>query len=464
MINTLVSGFYMPYTAPAIEKLNKDGIIDLKLWIYGDSQASECIHYENKVWWWDIVFGPWYNMETSLSEEQQNYLFPKFHLFEQQLVREKLFELDSAYEIRNIIFKLIYYFKHQIEANQIQLLLLTDVPHGAYDYLLYHVAKMMGVRVLFTMPSFWTDMTFIYESLEEIGLLGDAKGEVAIEEKFEKDIEFFKSDAFYNQFKPTIKSQLSKYSEKYASISHIVSERKDRKEKRANMYNGLYDSILLHLHRAFKRVREKKAFRCCYRTYFRDEIHSDEKFVYFPLHLQPEMTVDTLGGEYYDQLLALEKLRKILPDEWYIYVKENPIQFEYMRGKRFYERLMSIENIRCLSKKVNTYDLIRGCEFVATINGSAGWEAISGGKQVLYFGNPWYKHMDGVSKYFDGICVEDIMIKSIDHKKIEEQIFALQSRTYPFYVEAYFRGLSKHNDEVNVVNLFTGLKKKIMEG
>ena len=49
----------------------------------------------------------------------------------------------------------------------------------------------------------------------------------------------------------------------------------------------------------------------------------EEKYVYFPLHLQPEMTTDVLGGAYTDQLLALEVLREIVPLEIPIYVKDD---------------------------------------------------------------------------------------------------------------------------------------------
>lgn len=121
------------------------------------------------------------------------------------------------------------------------------------------------------------------------------------------------------------------------------------------------------------------------------------------------MTTSTLGGIYNDQILVIEKIRKIIPDDWYIYVKENPLQTYQWRDKYFFLRLQGFKNIRFMSKETNTYELINKSQFVATITGTAGFEAISGGKPALTFGRAWYRCLPGVTVYNDKVQLSDIM-------------------------------------------------------
>lgn len=73
------------------------------------------------------------------------------------------------------------------------------------------------------------------------------------------------------------------------------------------------------------------------------DIDLKANFVYFPLHLQPEMTTDSLGGVYRDQMLAIERVSELLPEGWFVYVKENPYQDEFRRGRCFFQRLKMLK-------------------------------------------------------------------------------------------------------------------------
>ena len=136
---------------------------------------------------------------------------------------------------------------------------------------------------------------------------------------------------------------------------------------------------------------------------------ANERYVYFPLHLQPELTTSALGGEFADQISAIEELSSILPNDLYLYVKENPKQNEAYRGKLFFKRLKKLKNVRYIKRTYNSSKLIQDSEFVAVINGTAGWEAIFAKKSILIFGYAWFSSFKGVTRYAPTISVDDVL-------------------------------------------------------
>lgn len=158
-----------------------------------------------------------------------------------------------------------------------------------------------------------------------------------------------------------------------------------------------------------------------------------KKYVYFPLHLQPEMTTDVLGGKYVDQLLAIEKLSNMLPNDWHIYVKENPKQKSYMRGRYFFERLSLIPNVVFVDRTVDTYKLMESAQFVSTIIGTAAWEAITGGKNALIFGKTWFEHFPGIFRFEEVKSVEEILQYKISHDDIQRAINILRRKSIKGY-------------------------------
>jgi hypothetical protein len=162
---------------------------------------------------------------------------------------------------------------------------------------------------------------------------------------------------------------------------------------------------------------------------YNKNISLDQNYIYFPLHNQPERATAIFGGIYLDQLLAIERLSELIPKDWHIYVKENPKQKGAYRDSLFFQRMKLIPNLSFLPKETNTHELIRYSQFVATIVGTAGWEAVTGGKNVLIFGwGVWYKNLPGVYKYHPDIDIQELAKARIDHHELEKKTAELYNK------------------------------------
>jgi ribosome biogenesis protein Nip4 len=193
-------------------------------------------------------------------------------------------------------------------------------------------------------------------------------------------------------------------------------------------------------------------------------INLEEKFIYFPLHLQPELTSYILGEKFSDQLLAIEKLSKLIPNDWKIYIKENPKQTHYQRDELFFKRLKKIKNAILVDKHTNTYTLIEKSQFVSTISGTAGWEAISGGKNVLIFGKAWYQNLDGVFKFDNNFKLDAILNYKIEHQKLEKELNKLLSSSFNGIIDENYKQIFNSFDEQeNKKNIYFALKTILKE-
>jgi hypothetical protein len=117
-------------------------------------------------------------------------------------------------------------------------------------------------------------------------------------------------------------------------------------------------------------------------------------YVYFPLHLQPELSTLPWAGAFDDQFLAANILSHALPDGWRLYIKENSVQLrkywlrlDLPKGRevRNYEELAALPNVTLLPADMPSKQLIAGAKLCATVNGTAAWEAVCMGKPSLVF-------------------------------------------------------------------------------
>ncbi|CAN7457474.1 capsular polysaccharide export protein, LipB/KpsS family [Polaromonas sp. LjRoot131] len=128
----------------------------------------------------------------------------------------------------------------------------------------------------------------------------------------------------------------------------------------------------------------------------------EHDYVFLALHYQPERATVPLGGVFGDQTLIVDMLAKTLPADWKLYVKEHPWQLqpfgwgEMQRTQAFYDAIAAHPNVVLVSRDVETSELVSGAKAVATVTGSVGWDAMCKGIPVLLFGAAWYRDGAGV--------------------------------------------------------------------
>lgn len=106
-----------------------------------------------------------------------------------------------------------------------------------------------------------------------------------------------------------------------------------------------------------------------------DTIPTWQKYVYFPLQLQPEMTTMTLAPFYVNQISTLEALSKSVSADTIIAVKEHPHVIWY-RWLNYYKEIQKFSNVIFIDPSIDTLELARWAEFVFSLTGTACLEAM----------------------------------------------------------------------------------------
>ncbi len=125
-----------------------------------------------------------------------------------------------------------------------------------------------------------------------------------------------------------------------------------------------------------------------------------KKYVYFPLHYQPENSTLMCAPKYEKQQYYIDSIAKSLPADTYLYVKEH-YTLVGNRELSFYKEMRKYPNVVVISPWESSRDLILHAESVVTLTGTVGFEAMLLRKPVLCSGNVLFDMAPGVVKEND---------------------------------------------------------------
>lgn len=324
-----------------------------------------------------------------------------------------------------------YSFQEYLLHNEIDSVVFLTAPQGLNELLLYQTSKALKLYVLILCQSPVSSRFFSYCAIPDCGNY-DKSAETPAE--IWQSIEDVAANRTHRQ--TPINCQSSNSSGIRQIIGFLL---KNRPLKLLNPSYVL--GRAKHLHDAPANIADWKdpfaKFFYCQSTAYFDFFASDQtsnidlnqKFVYFPIQSLAELHTEILNNVFGDQLLALEHLACMLPQDCAIFIKSDQYQESDFLTPMFFHRIRRIGNVVRLPSCFDGNLLVDHSEFIATVNSPIGWEALLRGKNVLVFGKPWYRKLPGAYEYCSELEYLDITQSEIDKLELLHEINHLFSRS-----------------------------------
>ena len=329
---------------------------------------------------------------------------------------------------KHLYYKYLQYWNGVIKKLKPDMIIFRSVPHASYNFVLYCLAKKHGIKTIMFDSTVFKDKLLVLENFRELPWeFKELSGKFEQERHSITELSDDKQKYFNRLSNPEADATPDYKKQIIAQINDPIKIIPPFKKIMKNIRSGnFFPALRYHIRSAFNltsqpiftidetdkadyhNIYQLKKIRKVMDRYkneykkLEQEADFKRKYIYFPLHYQPECNTSPIGEHFADQILAVKILSSALPNGWIIYVKENNAQWNYRNAQAnsfryagYYRELAEIENVFLLSPEISSYDLIAQSQAVATISGTAGWESLARGKPVLFFGHPWYKHCDG---------------------------------------------------------------------
>ena len=99
------------------------------------------------------------------------------------------------------------------------------------------------------------------------------------------------------------------------------------------------------------------------------------KYIYYPLHVNPEASTLVEAPYMTDQLYIIESISKSIPSNYFLVVKEHIPQLG-KRKNQFYKKIKSFPNVKLINPFTDPKEILLNSSLVITINGTVAMESI----------------------------------------------------------------------------------------
>lgn len=186
-----------------------------------------------------------------------------------------------------------------------------------------------------------------------------------------------------------------------------------------------YKIIFASMKRSFFRKLKLKVIKNYY-----DKVNKEDNYYLYPLHYHPESSTSVYAKQYNDELHSIIQMAFNIPFGSYLYVKDHP-DAAGLPELSFYQKLKKVPNIKLISHKENTKQLIKNSQGVIVLTGTVGFESLILDKPVFVLGDIFFKyHKNARVINFDNMF--DVIS---NYKKSEEDYLTVTKEfLYAYYL------------------------------
>jgi len=155
-----------------------------------------------------------------------------------------------------------------------------------------------------------------------------------------------------------------------------------------NFDPALHASVFSRLVGYNRRLLRSRIHQKYFQTLDEAELES-MKYIYFPMHKEPELALRFQATAWHDQRNTIQVLASCLPSGYRFLVREHRLNYG-TRPPEYYGRLTRLPNVTLIDAFDSQYKYLRHADLVVTENGTSGWEGLILGRRVITLARTLY--------------------------------------------------------------------------
>lgn len=180
-----------------------------------------------------------------------------------------------------------------------------------------------------------------------------------------------------------------------------------------------------------------------------------KRFVFFPLHVEPETALHGISPEYFYQHSMIAAVSRDLPAGIYLAVKEAYGSIG-RRPNTFYRQINDLKNVVLLDCWEQGIECAREADAVVTICGTVGLEAVVAGTPVIAFGHHnLYNFLPSVRVVHDERLLASYLYKALFASDVKKRTRNEGRRLLRAIIDCSFDMGNYHYNDIENFNLAT---------